>query len=364
MPRNPGGEHFAGYTIIRLIGRGGMGEIYLARHPHLPRNEALKVLPAELSRDPMYRQRFVKEAEHASSVVHPSIVTIFNSGEYDGHLWIAMEFIDGIDALKLLRKTPQGLDPQTVIAIVRSVGAALDRAHATGLLHRDVKPANILLSRPVSPDGDTPAPVDAYLSDFGIAQFLDDTRPLARNGRVQGSIGYASPELLQAQRLSPASDNYSFACSLVEMFTGEPPYPRHTSFAITYAHINDEPPRLTRRRPWLPSAMNSIFAKRSPSRRRTAIRRVPNWSTYWSASCATCPCPNRPAHEGGGGVRVTCDEIRHVTRRRACRPGPRCRGRSVARPRLPPMATRSRRGLRRVRRSRRWAGRSGNWTRT
>ena len=116
MPRNPG-EHFAGYTIIRLIGRGGMGEIYLARHPHLPRNEALKVLPAELSRDPMYRQRFVREAELASSVVHPSIVTIFNSGEYDGHLWIAMEYIDGIDGLKLLRQHPGGLQVPTVVAL-------------------------------------------------------------------------------------------------------------------------------------------------------------------------------------------------------------------------------------------------------
>ncbi|SDU59216.1 serine/threonine-protein kinase [Gordonia westfalica] len=268
MPRNPG-EHFAGYTIIRLIGRGGMGEIYLARHPHLPRNEALKVLPAELSRDPMYRQRFVKEAEHASSVVHPSIVTIFNSGEYDGHLWIAMEFIDGIDALKLLRKTPQGLDPQTVIAIVRSVGAALDRAHATGLLHRDVKPANILLQ---GVDGPEPR---VLLADFGIAKSEQDVSHLTSTNVFLGTVAYAAPEQLLGDTVDARADQYALAATVFELLTGRPPFQGASTASIIAHHLQSMPPRLSSLRPGISPAADAVFGRalaKEPDRRYPSCR--------------------------------------------------------------------------------------------
>ncbi|KAF0967844.1 MULTISPECIES: serine/threonine-protein kinase [Gordonia] len=268
MPRNPG-EHFAGYTIIRLIGRGGMGEIYLARHPHLPRNEALKVLPAELSRDPMYRQRFVKEAEHASSVVHPSIVTIFNSGEYDGHLWIAMEFIDGIDALKLLRKTPQGLDPQTVIAIVRSVGAALDRAHATGLLHRDVKPANILLQ-----GLDSPEP-RVLLADFGIAKSEQDVSHLTSTNVFLGTVAYAAPEQLLGDTVDGRADQYALAATVFELLTGRPPFQGSGTASIIAHHLQSMPPRLSSLRPGISPAADAVFSRalaKEPERRYRSCR--------------------------------------------------------------------------------------------
>ncbi len=308
MPRNPG-EHFAGYTIIRLIGRGGMGEIYLARHPHLPRNEALKVLPAELSRDPMYRQRFVKEAEHASSVVHPSIVTIFNSGEYDGHLWIAMEFIDGIDALKLLRKTPQGLDPQIVIAIVRSVGAALDRAHATGLLHRDVKPANILLQ---GLDGPEPR---VLLADFGIAKSEQDVSHLTSTNVFLGTVAYAAPEQLLGDAVDARADQYALAATVFELLTGRPPFQGASTASIIAHHLQSMPPRLSSLRPGISPAADAVFSRalaKEPERRYPSCREFgvalenalttrepappPPGAPYRQPGIQQPPPPARPSH--------------------------------------------------------------------
>ncbi|MBD0863887.1 serine/threonine protein kinase [Gordonia sp. zg691] len=268
MPRNPG-EHFAGYTIIRLIGRGGMGEIYLARHPHLPRNEALKVLPGDLSRDPMYRQRFVKEAEHASSVVHPSIVTIFNSGEYDGHLWIAMEFIDGIDALKLLRQNPHGLDTPTVIAIVRSVGAALDRAHGTGLLHRDVKPANILLQGVGGPEA------RVLLADFGIAKSEQDASHLTSTNVFLGTVAYAAPEQLLGDPVDARADQYALAATVFELLTGRPPFQGASSASIIAHHLQSIPPRPSSLRPGVSGAVDAVFSRvlaKEPDRRYGSCR--------------------------------------------------------------------------------------------
>lgn len=313
MPRNPG-EHFAGYTIIRLIGRGGMGEIYLARHPHLPRNEALKVLPAELSRDPMYRQRFVKEAEHASSVVHPSIVTIFNSGEYDGHLWIAMEFIDGIDALELLRKTPQGLDPQTVIAVVRSVGAALDRAHATGLLHRDVKPANILLQ---GLDGSEPR---VLLADFGIAKSEQDVSHLTSTNVFLGTVAYAAPEQLLGDTVDARADQYALAATVFELLTGRPPFQGASTASIIAHHLQSMPPRLSSLRPGISPAADAVFSRalaKEPDRRYPSCREFgveleraltapqpappPPGAPYRQPGIQQPPPPARPSHPPHAG---------------------------------------------------------------
>ena len=254
MPRNPG-EHFAGYTIIRLIGRGGMGEIYLARHPHLPRNEALKVLPAELSRDPMYRQRFVREAELASSVVHPSIVTIFNSGEYDGHLWIAMEYIDGIDGLKLLRQHPGGLQVPTVVAVVRSIGAALDRAHAHGLLHRDVKPANILLQDPQGPEP------RVLLADFGIAKSQQDVSNLTSTNMFLGTVAYAAPEQLLGDPVDGRADQYSLAATVYELITGRPPFQGANSASIIAHHLHTDAPHASDLRRGISPAVDDVLSR-------------------------------------------------------------------------------------------------------
>ena len=252
----------AGFTVDAVVGHGSSADVYRAHHADHPNPLALKVLHSDESGSTRARERFEREFSIASLLDHPNIVSMIASGEVNtphpqsGHaaLWLAMQYVPGPSAISLIPNENRQPRIRAVLRVAQQIGIALDYAHSQEVLHRDVKPANILLT---SDTDDT----DALLSDFGIAQLLDDTRPLARNGRVQGSIAYAAPELLQAQQLSPATDLYAFACSLVELLTGLPPYPRNTAFAITYAHIKDPPPQLTRRQPWLPSSLNSVFAK-------------------------------------------------------------------------------------------------------
>lgn len=143
------GAIFAGYTILRLLGSGGMGEVYLAQHPRLPRREALKILPQAVTADSEFRERFQREADVAATLFHPNIVGVHDRGEFDGQLWIAMDYIEGTDAAQLLKaQFPAGMPVRDVCAIVTAVAGALDYAHQRGLLHRDVKPANILLTNP------------------------------------------------------------------------------------------------------------------------------------------------------------------------------------------------------------------------
>src|SRR5271166_3598828 len=169
-----GGTKFAGYTILRLLGYGGMGEVYLAQHPRLPRREALKVLPTEVSADPEYRERFVREADLAATLWHPNIVGVHDRGEVEGQLWISMDYVAGTNAADLLTdRYPAGMPPGEVVDIISAVAGALDYAHKRGLLHRDVKPANIMLTQP-DDDGEQ----RILLTDFGIARTIDDINGL------------------------------------------------------------------------------------------------------------------------------------------------------------------------------------------
>src|SRR5690348_11795456 len=178
---------FAGYRIERLLGAGGMGTVYLARDPDLPRSNALKVLSPELSRDPDFRARFIREADVASSLDHPNIVSIYRRGEFEAQLWIAMQFVDGTDADAALRAGT--MTPARAVHIVTEVGKALDYAHQRGVVHRDIKPANFLLSGTVGPDE------RVLLGDFGIARALDDVG-LTGTGSVTTTVAYAAPEVL------------------------------------------------------------------------------------------------------------------------------------------------------------------------
>jgi serine/threonine protein kinase, bacterial len=164
------GETFAGYRILRQLGSGGMGEVYLVQHPRLPREEALKVLRPDISSDPAFRDRFIREADLAAGLRHPHIVGVHDRGEHDGQLWISMDYIDGTDLGHLLtQRYPAGMPIDLVTVVVSAVASALDYAHKKGLLHRDVKPPNIMVA-----DLDTDDP-SIHLADFGIARPLDDT---------------------------------------------------------------------------------------------------------------------------------------------------------------------------------------------
>lgn len=188
------GAVFARYTIQRLLGSGGMGEVYLVQHPRLPRQEALKILPASVSADPAYRQRFAREADIAASLWHPHIVAVHDRGEHDGQLWITMDYVEGTDASRLMRdRYPHGMPPTEVVDIVAAIADALDYAHERFLLHRDVKPANILLSDPRHGERRT------VLADFGIARGVDDSNGLTTTNMTVGSVAYAAPEQIDRQ---------------------------------------------------------------------------------------------------------------------------------------------------------------------
>ncbi len=183
------GELFAGYRILRLLGSGGMGEVYLAEHPRLPRRDAVKVLPAEMSANAEFRARFLREADLAATLYHPHIVGVHDRGEFEGQLWISMDYIDGTDANRLVgERYPSGLPWPELVDIVSAVADALDYAHDRGLLHRDVKPANILLTAPETRHQ------RILLADFGIARSFIDTSGVTRTNTALGTVSYAAPE--------------------------------------------------------------------------------------------------------------------------------------------------------------------------
>jgi serine/threonine protein kinase, bacterial len=180
------GDTFAGYTILRMLGSGGMGEVYLAQHPRLPRRDALKVLSADVSADPDYRARFNREADLVSKLWHPHIVGVHDRGEEDGQLWISMDFVDGLDAARLLAdRYPAGMPVEEVARIVTAVASALDYAHKQGLLHRDVKPANIMMTG-IGDEGEQ----RILLTDFGIARNVNDISGLTKTNMTIGTVAY------------------------------------------------------------------------------------------------------------------------------------------------------------------------------
>ena len=249
------GEVFAGYTILRQLGSGGMGEIYLAQHPRLPRRDALKVLSTRVSTDPEYRERFNREADIAATLWHPHIVGVHDRGEFDGKLWISMDYVEGTDAGKLLAdKYPNGMPSDEVVRITTAVADALDYAHQRQLLHRDVKPANILLAHP---DSGTER---VLLADFGIARWVDDATGLTATNMTVGTVAYAAPEQLMGERIDGRADQYSLAATAFHLLTGTPPF-RHSNPAVVISQqLNTTPPEIGSRRPEL-SGLGPVFSK-------------------------------------------------------------------------------------------------------
>jgi serine/threonine protein kinase, bacterial len=233
------GAVFAGYSIVRLLGTGGMGEVYLVQHPRLPRQEALKILPATLSADPEYRQRFAREADIAASLWHPHIVGVHDRGEHDGQLWITMDYVEGTDAAQLMRdRYPHGTPPKAVLEIVSAIADALDYAHERYLLHRDVKPANILITEPRAGER------RILLADFGIARGANDINRLTATKVTVGSVAYAASEQLAGKALDGRADQYALACTAFHLLTGEPPFANSNPAVVIGNHLSSPPPRL------------------------------------------------------------------------------------------------------------------------
>lgn len=248
------GETFAGYRILRLLGSGGMGEVYLVQHPRLPRQEALKVLRPDISSDRSFRERFIREADLAAGLRHPHIVGIHDRGEHEGQLWIAMDYIDGTDAAHLLQqKYPAGMPIDVVVPVTNAVAGALDYAHKTGLLHRDVKPANIIVA---DPDGDDPG---VFLADFGIARPIDDTSGITTTNMTVGTVAYAAPEQLMGESIDGRADQYALAASSYHLLTGVQLFPHSNPAVVISHHLNAPVPALADARPEL-AALDPVMA--------------------------------------------------------------------------------------------------------
>ena len=234
MPELSPGELLGGCRVEGVIARGGMGVVYRAVQLDLQRPVALKVITADRAGDPEFRERFTRESRMAAAIDHPNVVPVYAAGEDRGALYIVMRYVPGRD-LHALIKDDGPLPATRAAAIVAQVAAALDVAHAAGLVHRDVKPANVLLA---AGSGD-----HAYLSDFGLMRTLDPLEPLTDSGSWIGTVDFASPEQLAGERVDARSDVYSLGCVLYAALTGVPPFPRETVPATLLAHLRDPIPR-------------------------------------------------------------------------------------------------------------------------
>ncbi|MEV6429782.1 protein kinase [Nocardia sp. NPDC051463] len=246
------GELFAGYRIERLLGQGGMGSVYLARHPRLPRSMALKLLNLELFSDNEIKARFEREADLVAQLDHPNIVTVFDRGVEDEQLWISMQYVDGIDASTVDRRK---LPPTRAAQIVAETAKALDFAHGSGVLHRDVKPANILLARA------TGGQERVFLTDFGIARLRDDAGHLTLTGTFTATLAYAAPEQLTGAAMDGRADQYALACTLHWLLTGAAPFEAPSPPAVIQGHLQVPPPRVTARRADLPAALDEVLIR-------------------------------------------------------------------------------------------------------
>ena len=274
------GEIFAGYVIQRLLGTGGMGEVYLAQHPRLPRQDALKILSLASTADQEFRARFIREAELAATLRHPHIVGVLDRGEYDGQLWISMDYVDGTDAGRLIRdRYPGGMPEQDVLEIVTAVADALDFGHERRLLHRDVKPENILVT---ASDGRRRR---VLLTDFGIARHIDDVSNLTDDNVAVGTISYIAPEQLMGKPLDGRADQYALAATAFHLLTGAPPFQDSNRAVVISHHLGSPPPRISDRRPDL-AHLDAVLAR---ALAKDANERYPNCLEFAEALTQQAP---------------------------------------------------------------------------
>ncbi|NBE56116.1 serine/threonine-protein kinase [Streptomyces boluensis] len=250
------GQELAGYRIEGEIGRGGMAVVYRALDLRLERTVALKLLAPELARNDTFRRRFTYESRAAAAIDHPHIVPVFEAGETDGVLYIAMRYVSGSDLRHLLDGQGQ-LATETVLRIAAQIASALDAAHEHGLVHRDVKPGNILVSRGTDSDH----PEHAYLTDFGLTKKSLSLTGFTTVGQFVGTLDYVSPEQISGKPVDGRCDVYGFACVVYECLAARPPFRRDDDMALLWAHQYDEPTPLTEARPDLAAHADAVFTK-------------------------------------------------------------------------------------------------------
>jgi serine/threonine protein kinase len=247
------GDEFAGYRIEQRLGRGGMGILYLAVEPGLDRRVALKLIAPEAAADEIFARRFAEESRIAASIEHPNVVPIYAAGEEGGVPFIAMRYVSGSDLSRRIAREGR-LAPAQAAALIAQVGNGLDAIHAAGLVHRDVKPANVLLSGGEGAE-------HAYITDFGVARNVATESGLTQTGRFVGTLDYVAPEQISGGEVDARVDVYALGCLLFKLLTGEVPYPREGEAARLYAHLNDPPPAPSLYVPEVPMALDDVVIR-------------------------------------------------------------------------------------------------------
>ncbi|MFN2469934.1 MAG: protein kinase [Gaiellaceae bacterium] len=274
------GAELAGYRIQELIGRGGMGVVYRAEQVSLGRQVALKLLAPELAADASFRDRFLRESRLAASLDHPNVIPIYDAGEAEGQLYLAMRYVEGEDLESALVREGR-LDDERSLSVLEAVARALDAAHTRGLVHRDVKPANVLISGEI-----------VYLTDFGLTKTVADETRLTSTGQFMGSVDYVAPEQIEGKALDGRADVYALACMAYRLLTGRLPYEHEQDVAVIYAHLAEDPPMLSALRSELAAAdavLASALAKSAEQRPVSATAFVAGLAS------ALAPAPARPA---------------------------------------------------------------------
>lgn len=319
------GDEFAGYRIESRLGRGGMGILYLAIEQGLERRVALKLIAPEAASDDVFAQRFADESRIAASIEHPNVVPIYAAGEEEGVPWIAMRYVAGSDLGRRLAREGR-LEPPEAVALIAQIGNGLDAIHAAGLVHRDVKPANVLLG------GDRGAE-HAYITDFGVARNVATQSGLTQTGRFVGTLDYVAPEQISGEPIDARVDVYALGCLLFKLLTGEVPFPREGEAARLYAHLHDPPPAPSLYASAVPMALDDVVIR--------AMSKSPG-DRYLSAGDL-----GRAAQAALSGTAVAVPERTVATGAAATRETPRPEPREVEMAKFPdkPAVERSRRPL-------------------
>jgi serine/threonine protein kinase len=339
------GSRIAGYRLEEQVGRGGMAVVFRARDERLGRLVALKILAPALAADEAFRQRFIRESRAAAAVDDPHIVPVFDAGEAaeaSGLLFIAMRYVPGGDVRTVMRREGP-LPPARAASIISQVASALDAAHRAGLVHRDVKPGNMLVdSQPGRPD-------HVYLADFGLSKgTLSTSVGLTGAGQFLGTVDYISPEQIEGKPVDGRADEYALACAAFEMLTGVPPFRREEAMAVMYAQLSEPPPLVTSFRPDLPLEADQVLARalaKAPADRYASCRefadalRVAFGLMAYDSGSGAIPAPAHPPTQISGPrsprparrrARAACRRPRWISLRRPPPPASGTRARATA----------------------------------